>query len=73
MVLMVNEVVEGCVDVCILVGNIGVLMIVGFFIVGCIKGIECLVFVLMFLILDGKGFLMLDVGVNVDVKFEYLF
>lgn len=47
------------------------LMIVGLFIVGRIKGIDCLVFVLIFLIVLGDGFFFFDVGVNVDVKLEY--
>lgn len=63
---------DGEVDVCILVGNIGVLMFIGLFVIGCIKGIDCLVFVLILLIVIGKGFVMFDLGVNVEVKLEYL-
>lgn len=72
MVKMVEVVKFGEVDGCVLVGNIGVLMLVGLFIVGCIKGVVRLVLVVILLMIDGKGFVFLDVGVNVDVKFEYL-
>lgn len=65
---------NGEVDVIFLVGNIGVLLVVGLFIVGCIKNIECfgLMFILLVVGKEGVGFDMLDFGVNVENKLEYL-
>ncbi|PGY53122.1 phosphate acyltransferase PlsX [Priestia megaterium] len=72
MVLMANEVAEGRADACISAGNTGALMTAGLFIVGRIKGIERPALAPTLPTLDGKGFLMLDVGANVDAKPEHL-
>ncbi|MCH1623818.1 phosphate acyltransferase PlsX [Fredinandcohnia quinoae] len=72
MVLMANEVKEGRADACISAGNTGALMTAGLFIVGRIDGIERPALSPTLPTLDGKGFLMLDVGANVDAKPEHL-
>lgn len=69
---MANEVAEGRADACISAGNTGALMTAGLFIVGRIKGIERPALAPTLPTLDGKGFLMLDVGANVDAKPEHL-
>jgi phosphate acyltransferase len=68
MVLMANEVKEGRADACISAGNTGALMTAGLFVVGRIEGIERPALAPTLPTLDGKGFLMLDVGANVDAK-----
>ncbi|KKI92570.1 phosphate acyltransferase [Bacillus sp. SA1-12] len=73
MVLMANEVKEGRADGCISAGNTGALMTAGLFIVGRIEGIERPALSPTLPTLDGKGFLFLDVGANVDAKPEHLF
>lgn len=72
MVLMATEVAEGRADACISAGNTGALMTAGLFVVGRIKGIERPALAPTLPTLDGKGFLMLDVGANVDAKPEHL-
>ncbi|OAS83371.1 MULTISPECIES: phosphate acyltransferase PlsX [Metabacillus] len=72
MVLMANEVKEGRADGCISAGNTGALMTAGLFIVGRIEGIERPALSPTLPTLDGKGFLFLDVGANVDAKPEHL-
>src|SRR4051794_240882 len=72
MVLTAKEVTEGRADACISAGNTGALMTAGLFIVGRIKGIERPALAPTLPTLDGKGFLMLDVGANVDAKPEHL-
>ncbi|TYR82687.1 phosphate acyltransferase PlsX [Priestia megaterium] len=72
MVLMAQEVAEGRADACISAGNTGALMTAGLFIVGRIKGIERPALSPTLPTLDGQGFLMLDVGANVDAKPEHL-
>lgn len=68
MVLTANEVKEGRADACISAGNTGALMTAGLFVVGRIDGIERPALAPTLPTLDGKGFLMLDVGANVDAK-----
>ncbi|WP_078547197.1 phosphate acyltransferase PlsX [Litchfieldia alkalitelluris] len=72
MVLMAGEVKEGRADACISAGNTGALMAAGLFVVGRIKGIDRPALSPTLPTIDGKGFLMLDVGANVDAKPEHL-
>ncbi len=73
MVLMANEVKEGRADGCISAGNTGALVTAGLLVVGRIEGIERPALSPTLPTLDGKGFLFLDVGANVDAKPEHLF
>lgn len=72
MVLMANEVKEGRADGCISAGNTGALMTAGLFIVGRIDGIERPALAPTLPTSDGKGFILLDAGANVDAKAEHL-
>jgi glycerol-3-phosphate acyltransferase PlsX len=72
MVLAVREVKEGRADACISAGNTGALMTAGLLYVGRIKGIDRPALSPMLPTLDGKGFLLLDVGANMDAKPEHL-
>ncbi|WJE17436.1 phosphate acyltransferase PlsX [Halobacillus sp. ACCC02827] len=72
MVLMANEVKEGRADACISAGNTGALMSAGLFIVGRMKGVDRPALSPTLPTIDGKGFLMLDVGANVDAKPAHL-
>ncbi|MFC4320217.1 phosphate acyltransferase PlsX [Litchfieldia salsa] len=72
MVLMASEVKEGRADACISAGNTGALMAAGLFVIGRIKGIDRPALSPTLPTVDGKGFLMLDVGANVDAKPEHL-
>jgi phosphate acyltransferase len=72
LVLMANEVKEGRADACISAGNTGALMTAGLFIVGRIKGIDRPALSPTIPTIDGKGFLLLDVGANVDAKPNHL-
>ncbi|MCA0969177.1 phosphate acyltransferase PlsX [Halobacillus litoralis] len=72
MVLMAQEVKEGRADGCISAGNTGALMSAGLFIVGRMNGVDRPALSPTLPTQDGKGFLMLDVGANVDAKPEHL-
>ncbi|RLL45282.1 phosphate acyltransferase PlsX [Oceanobacillus piezotolerans] len=72
LVLMANEVKEGRADACISAGNTGALMSAGLFVVGRISGIERPALSPTLPTIDGKGFVMLDVGANVDAKPQHL-
>jgi glycerol-3-phosphate acyltransferase PlsX len=72
MVLAANEVKSGNADAYISAGNTGALMASGLFYVGRIKGIERPALAPTLPTLDGKGFLFLDVGANMDAKPEHL-
>ncbi|SDG96685.1 phosphate:acyl-[acyl carrier protein] acyltransferase [Alteribacillus persepolensis] len=72
MVLSVREVREGRADACISSGNTGALMTAGLLHVGRIDGIERPALAPMLPTIDGEGFLLLDVGANVDAKPEHL-
>src|SRR5690606_7044857 len=72
MVLMAQAVKNGDADACISAGNTGALMTAGLFIVGRIDGIDRPALAPTLPTLDGKGFLMLDLGANVDAKPEHL-
>ncbi|SFD81466.1 phosphate:acyl-[acyl carrier protein] acyltransferase [Lentibacillus persicus] len=68
LVLMAKEVKEGRADACISAGNTGALMSAGLFVVGRIRGIDRPALSPTLPTTDGKGFLLLDVGANVDAK-----
>lgn len=72
LVVMANEVKEKRVDACISAGNTGALMSAGLFIVGRIPGIARPALSPTLPTLDGKGFVLLDVGANVDASFNNL-
>ncbi|WP_449353961.1 phosphate acyltransferase PlsX [Virgibacillus natechei] len=72
LVLMANEVKEGRADACISAGNTGALMSAGLFVVGRITGIDRPALSPTLPTIDGKGFLLLDVGANVDAKPDHL-
>lgn len=68
LVLMAKEVKEKRADACISAGNTGALLVSGLFIVGRIKGIDRPALSPILPTADGKGFLLLDAGANVDVN-----
>src|SRR5690625_1529448 len=72
LVLMANEVKEGRADACISAGNTGALMSVGLFVVGRTPGIKRPALSPTLPTLDGKGFVLLDVGANVDATANHL-
>lgn len=72
LVLAAKEVKEGRADACISAGNTGALMSAGLFVVGRIPGIDRPALSPTLPTIDGKGFLLLDVGANVDAKPQHL-
>lgn len=72
MVVMAQYVKDKKADACISAGNTGALMSAGLFILGRIKGIERPALAPTLPTKDGKGFLLLDVGANVDAKAQHL-
>ncbi|WP_163536761.1 phosphate acyltransferase PlsX [Gracilibacillus sp. YIM 98692] len=72
MVLMANYVKEGHADACISAGNTGALMSTGLFVIGRIKGIDRPALSPTLPTVNGDGFLLLDVGANVDSKPQHL-
>ncbi|MCF6137071.1 phosphate acyltransferase PlsX [Pseudalkalibacillus berkeleyi] len=72
MVLAAQEVKQGRADACISAGNTGALMTTGLLNVGRIKGIDRPALSPTLPTLDGKGFVLLDVGSNMDAKPEHL-
>jgi len=72
MVLGANEVKEGRADAFISAGNTGALMAAGLFVVGRIDGIERPALSPTLPTISGEGFLLLDVGANVDAKPNHL-
>ncbi|WP_044893802.1 phosphate acyltransferase PlsX [Bacillus alveayuensis] len=72
MVLMAKEVSEGRAEACISAGNTGALMAAGLFIVGRIEGIDRPALAPTLPTVGGEGFLLLDVGANVDARSEHL-
>ena len=68
MVLAANEVREGRADACISAGNTGALMATGLLRVGRFQGIERPALAPTLPTLNGKGFLLLDAGANMDAK-----
>ncbi|UCZ51770.1 phosphate acyltransferase PlsX [Bacillus shivajii] len=73
MVLAVQQVKEGNADAAISAGNTGALMTAGLLIVGRMKGIERPALSPMLPTLGGDGFLLLDVGANMEAKASHLF
>lgn len=72
MVKMAQAVKEGKADAGVSAGNTGALMAAGLFIVGRIEGIERPALAPTLPTVDGKGFVMLDLGANADAKPEHL-
>ncbi|MFB4167534.1 phosphate acyltransferase PlsX [Virgibacillus sp. JSM 102003] len=72
LVLMGKEVKENRADACISAGNTGALMSAGLFVVGRISGVDRPALSPTLPTIDGKGFLLLDVGANVDAKAHHL-
>lgn len=73
MTRMLEAVSEGKVDACISAGNTGAYMSGGLFKVGRIEGVLRPALATILPTVDGKGFLMLDLGANADAKPENLF
>ncbi|WP_018922589.1 phosphate acyltransferase PlsX [Salsuginibacillus kocurii] len=72
MVQTVRQVKEGGADACISAGNTGALMTAGLLHVGRIEGVSRPALAPMLPTLDGEGFLLLDVGANIEAKAEHL-
>lgn len=72
MVLAAQQVADGIADACISAGNTGALMATGLFVVGRIPGIERPALSPTLPTIDGRGFVLLDVGANADAKPEHL-
>ena len=72
MVLAAQQVADGKADACISAGNTGALMAAGLFVVGRIEGIDRPALSPTLPTIGGEGFLLLDVGANVDAKPEHL-
>ncbi|MCL6572016.1 MAG: phosphate acyltransferase PlsX [Bacillus sp. (in: Bacteria)] len=72
MVLSAQAVADGLADACISAGNTGALVAAGLFVVGRIDGIARPALAPTLPTIDGVGFLLLDVGANVDAKPEQL-
>jgi phosphate acyltransferase len=72
MVLAAQQVADGVADACISAGNTGALMAAGLFVVGRINGIDRPALSPTLPTIGGEGFLLLDVGANVDAKPEHL-
>lgn len=72
MVLAAQQVADGVADACISAGNTGALMATGLFVVGRIPGIERPALSPTLPTIDGRGFVLLDVGANADAKPEHL-
>ncbi|MBB4823965.1 glycerol-3-phosphate acyltransferase PlsX [Sporosarcina luteola] len=72
MVRMAQAVKDGEADACVSAGNTGALMAAGLFIVGRIEGIDRPALSPTLPTLDGKGFVLLDVGANSDAKPAHL-
>lgn len=72
LVLTANEVKEKRADACISAGNTGALVVAGLFIVGRTKGIDRPALSPTLPTTNGKGFLLLDAGANVDVSAHHL-
>nr|WP_263328026.1 phosphate acyltransferase PlsX [Neobacillus sp. Marseille-Q6967] len=72
MVLAARQVADGLADACISAGNTGALMASGLFVVGRVEGIDRPALSPTLPTIGGEGFLLLDVGANVDAKPEHL-
>lgn len=72
MVLAAKLVADGEADGCISAGNTGALMAAGLFVIGRIEGIDRPALSPTLPTINGDGFILLDVGANVDAKPENL-
>ena len=72
LVKMAESVKNGDSDACVSAGNTGALMAAGLFIVGRIEQVDRPALAPTLPTLDGKGFVMLDLGANADAKPEHL-
>ncbi|MDM5232197.1 phosphate acyltransferase PlsX [Lysinibacillus pakistanensis] len=72
MAKIMDAVEIGKADACLSAGNTGALMAGGLFKVGRIEGIARPALATTLPTLDGKGFLMLDLGANADARPEHL-
>lgn len=72
LVLMANMVKNGEAEACLSAGNTGALMSAGLFIIGRIPGIQRPALSPTLPTIDGKGFVFLDVGANVDATPNHL-
>ena len=72
MTRMLEAVADGTADACLSAGNTGALMAGGLFKVGRIDGVQRPALATTLPTIDGKGFLMLDLGANADAKPEHL-
>lgn len=72
MALMLDAVVNGEADACLSAGSTGALMTGGLLKVGRIEGVARPALATTLPTLDGKGFLMLDLGATADAKPEFL-
>lgn len=72
LVLMAKAVKEKKADACISAGNTGALMSAGLFVVGRTTGIDRPALSPTLPTINGKGFLLLDVGANVDASPHHL-
>ncbi|RTQ88727.1 phosphate acyltransferase PlsX [Lysinibacillus telephonicus] len=70
MAKMLEAVEEGRADACLSAGNTGALMAGGLFKIGRIEGVSRPALATTLPTIDGKGFLMLDLGANSDAKPE---
>lgn len=72
MVRMAQAVKDGEADACVSAGNTGALMSAGLFIVGRIDGVDRPALAPTLPTIDGKGFVMLDMGANAEARPEHL-
>ena len=72
MVKMAESVKNGEADACVSAGNTGALMAAGLFIVGRNDQVDRPALAPTLPTIDGKGFVMLDLGANADAKPEHL-
>ena len=72
MVRMAQAVKEGQADACVSAGNTGALMSAGLFLVGRIDGVDRPALAPTLPTIDGKGFVMLDMGANAEARPEHL-
>ena len=72
MAKMLAAVANGEADAALSAGNTGALMAGGLFVVGRIDGVQRPALATTLPTLDGRGFLMLDLGANADAKPEHL-
>lgn len=72
MVLAIKEVKEGRSDACVSAGNTGALMTAGLLFIGRIPGIDRPALTPTLPTLDGKGFIIIDAGANMDAKPDHL-